>query len=98
MGSPEVAVWMNPSGTGDSVAPGGAELVVVGGMHDKKVGTVVLTKVVTTLWSLSKCLCALGPWLVWFLYWARGSTRWSTACVILTTNASWACVDSKWGY
>ena len=31
---------MNPSGTGDSVAPGGAELVVVGGMHDKRLGRV----------------------------------------------------------
>ena len=29
---------MNPSGTGDSVAPRGAELVVVGGLHDRKVG------------------------------------------------------------
>ena len=29
---------MNPSGTGDGIAPGSAELVVVGGMHDKKVG------------------------------------------------------------
>ena len=29
---------MNPSGTGDGVAPGHAELVVVGGMHDKEVG------------------------------------------------------------
>ena len=38
MGSPEVAVWTNPSGTGDSVASRGAELVVVGGMHDRKVG------------------------------------------------------------
>ena len=37
MGSPDVAVWTNPSGTGDCVAPGGAELIGVGGMHDKKV-------------------------------------------------------------
>ena len=29
---------MNSSGTGDSVAPGGAELVIVGGMHVKEVG------------------------------------------------------------
>ena len=29
---------MNSSGTGDSVAPGGVELVVVGGMHVKEVG------------------------------------------------------------
>ena len=29
---------MNSSRTGDSIAPGGAELVVVGGVHDKKVG------------------------------------------------------------
>ena len=29
---------MNPSGTGDGIAPGSAELVVVGGMHVKEVG------------------------------------------------------------
>ena len=38
MGSPKVAIWTNPSGTGDGIAPGSAELVVVGGMHDKEVG------------------------------------------------------------
>ena len=32
-----LAVRTNPSGTGDCGAPGGAELIVVGGMHDKKV-------------------------------------------------------------
>ena len=37
LGGPQVAVWTNPSGTGDGIAPGSAELVVVGGMHDKKV-------------------------------------------------------------
>ena len=29
---------MNPSGTRDGVAPGSAELVVVGGMHVEEVG------------------------------------------------------------
>ena len=38
MGRPQIAVWTNPSGIGDSIAPGSAELVVVGGMHDKGVG------------------------------------------------------------
>ena len=38
MGGSNVAVWTNSSRTGDSVAPGSAELVVVGGMHDRKVG------------------------------------------------------------
>ena len=33
LGRPKVAVWMNPSGTGDGIAPGSTELVVVGGMH-----------------------------------------------------------------
>ena len=27
---------MNPSGTGDGIAPGSVELVVVGGVHDKE--------------------------------------------------------------
>ena len=38
MGGPQVVVWTNPSGTGDGIAPGSTELVVVGGMHDRKVG------------------------------------------------------------
>ena len=38
MGSPKVAVWTNSSRTGDGVAPGSAELVVVGGMHVEKDG------------------------------------------------------------
>ena len=38
MGRPQVTIWTNPSGTGDGVAPGSVELVVVGGMHDKRVG------------------------------------------------------------
>ena len=33
LGGPQVAVWTNPSGTGDGIAPGSTELVVVGGMH-----------------------------------------------------------------
>ena len=33
LGSPKVAIWMNPSRTGDGIAPRSAELVVVGGMH-----------------------------------------------------------------
>ena len=33
LGGPKVAVWTNPSGTGDGIAPGSTELVVVGGMH-----------------------------------------------------------------
>ena len=37
MGSPQIAVWTNPSGTGDGITPGSAELVVVGRMHDKEV-------------------------------------------------------------
>ena len=36
MGSPKVAVWTNSSRTGDSVAPGSAELVVIGRMHDER--------------------------------------------------------------
>ena len=33
MGSPKVAVRADSSRTGDGVAPGSAELVVIGGMH-----------------------------------------------------------------
>ena len=33
LGGPKVAVWTNFSRTGDSISPGSAELVVVGGMH-----------------------------------------------------------------
>ena len=33
LGSPQIAVWMNSNRTGDGVAPGSAELIVVGGMH-----------------------------------------------------------------
>ena len=38
LNSPQIAVWTNPSGTGDGIAPGSTELVVVGGMHSKGVG------------------------------------------------------------
>ena len=38
MGSPQIAVRTNPSGTGDGIAPGSVELVVVGGTHDEEVG------------------------------------------------------------
>ena len=38
LGSPQVAVRMNPSGTSDGIAPGSTELVVAGGMHVKEVG------------------------------------------------------------
>ena len=36
MGSPKVAVWTNPSRTRDGVAPGSAELVVIGRVHDER--------------------------------------------------------------
>ena len=38
LGGPKVVVWMNSSRTGDGVAPGSAELVVVSGMHVEKDG------------------------------------------------------------
>ena len=51
---------MNPSGTGDGVAPGSAELVVVGGMHVKGVGKSVLS-VGSVDWMVSDSLKALKP-------------------------------------
>ena len=36
LGGSQVTVWTNPSGTGDGIAPGSMELVVVGGMHIEK--------------------------------------------------------------
>ena len=38
MGRPQVTVWTNPSWTGDGIAPGSTELVVVGRVHVKGVG------------------------------------------------------------
>ena len=38
MGGPKVVVWTNSSRTGDGVAPGSVELVVVGRMHVEKDG------------------------------------------------------------
>ena len=35
LGSPQIAVWTNPSGTGDGIAPGSTELVVVGRVQVK---------------------------------------------------------------
>ena len=33
LGRPKVAVWTNSNRTGDGVAPGSAELFVIGGVH-----------------------------------------------------------------
>jgi hypothetical protein len=50
--------------------------------------TVVLTIVVTNLWSFFTRLCALTPRVVLSPGWLGGTTNGSTACVVDSTNES----------